>query len=391
MPADAHTDKPRDISSARFFADLQCAATYVFEQGLPFFVTSHINFMNDYLKLWQEQAGDEEAVKIASHALVTFTKEAEHNINPALFLVTGFVHSVASSAWLSLSKSIRIVPPLITAVVVVFVTSDAWRMLGAGFTLRFFCLVSLFLLSSLLFLIRFKGYWEKDFDLDESDVTTARELLDKLKHELRGTEEGLPLSQHAPNAATGEQQRDGEDTLPWRQFNELIDLGAKSLPLVKPSNLGLRICHYCAYVAVSLFSLIAVALVVSASLILVGTIVISAKVTKDLAQSIHIYWALPGHFVITSQLVSLSLSLGAFATLFVVAGQRPEDRKELMDNALALIRRTFVVYSVYGRAHDHAAEWTGIPIESPPLAPEVLEPGHHSYYSTANPHVRSRS
>jgi hypothetical protein len=347
--------------------------------------------MNDYLKAWQEQAGDEEAVKVASRVLDTFTKEAEHNIHPVLFLVTGFVHSVASSAWLSLSKSIRIVPPLITAVVVVFVTSDAWRMLGAGFTLRFFCLVSLFLLSSLFFLIRFKRYWEKDFDVDESDVTTARELLDKLKHELRGTEEGVPPSQHVPNDATGEQQLDGDDTLPWRQFNELIDLGAKPLPLVKPANLGLRICHYCAYVAVSFFSLIVVALVVSASLILVGTIVISAKVTKDLAQSIHIYWTLPGHFVITSQLVSLSLSLGAFATLFVVAGQRTEDRKELMDNALALIRRTFVVYSVYSRAHDHATEWTGIPVESPPLAPEVPEPGHHSYHSAANPHVRSRA
>jgi hypothetical protein len=33
-----------------------------------------------------------------------------------------------------------------------------------------------------------------------------------------------------------------------------------------------------------------------------------------------------------------------------------------MDNALALIRRAFVVYSVYGRAHDHAAEWTGLPV-----------------------------
>jgi hypothetical protein len=336
------------------------------------FVPSHINFMNDYLKVWQEQAGDEEAVKIASHVLDAFTKKAEHNINPVLFLVTGFVHSVASSAWLSLSKSIRIVPPLITAVVVVFVTSDAWRMLGAGFTLRFFCLVSLFLLSSLLFLIRFKDYWEEDFDVDESDVTTARELLDKLKQELQGAEKDVPPSQHPPNDATGEQQNYAYDALSWRKFNELINLGAQPLPLVKPVKLGLRICHYCAYVAVSLFSLIVVALAVSASLILVGAIVISAKVTKDLAQSIHIYWTLPAHFVITSQLVSLSLSLGAFATLFVVAGQRTEDRKELMDNALALIRRTFVVYSVYSRARDLAAEWTGVPVESPPLVPEVL-------------------
>ena len=337
--------------------------------------------MMAYLKAWREQTGDEEAVNIASDLLETFTKDARHNPNPLLFLVTGFVHSVASSAWLALSKSIRIVPPLITAVVVVFVTSDAWRILGTGFTPRFFCLVTLFLLSSLLFLIRFKGYWEKDFDVDESDVITVSGLLGKLEHDLRGAQEAAPIYHHPTNDVTGEQQHDANDASAWKQFNKLVDLGAKPFPLVKPANLGLRISHYCAYVAVSLFSLIVVALAVSASLILVGVILITAKETKDLAQSIYIYWTLPGHFVVTRQLVSLSLSLGAFATLFVVAGQRTEDRKELMDNALALIRRVFVAYSVYGRAHDRVVEWTGVPVESPPLAPEAHEPGHHSYDS----------
>lgn len=385
-------DKPRHISPARFFADVQCAATYIFKQGLPFFARNHISFMNGYLKAWQERGGDPAEVKTASCVLDAFTKATEHNINPMLFLVTGFVHSVASSAWLSLSKSIRVVPPLIVAVVVVFVTSDAWRMLGVGFTVRFFALVSLFLLSSLLFLIRFNGYWEKDFDVDESDAATARELLGKLRQELRGAEEGTTLiPQPAPADATGKRQYDAGDALAWRQFNELVELGATPLPLVKPARRGLRVCHYCAYIAVSFFSLIVVALAVSASLILVGAIVITAKETKSLAQSIHIYWTLPGHYVITSQLISLSLSLGAFATLFVVGGQRTEDRKELMDNALALIRRTFVVYSVYARAHDHAGEWTGIPVESPPLASEALKPGHHGHHSAAEHRVRSRA
>jgi hypothetical protein len=337
--------------------------------------------MRAYLKVWQEQAGDEEEVNIACDVLKTFTEDARHNLNPVLFLVTGFVHSVASSAWLALSKSIHIVPPLITAVVVVFVTSDSWRILGTGFTLRFFCLVSLFLLSSLLFLIRFKGYWEKDFDIAESDVITISRLLGKLEHEFRDAREAVPSYQHPANDVASERQHDANDASAWKQFNTLVHLGAKPLPLVKPANLGLRICHYCAYVAVSLFSLIVVALAVSASLILVGTILITAKETKDLAQSVYIYWTLPGHFVMTRQLVSLSLSLGAFATLFVVAGQRPEDRKELMDNALALIRRVFIAYSVYSRAHDHAMEWTGVPVESSPLAPEAQEPGHHSYRS----------
>ena len=103
-------------------------------------------------------------------------------------------------------------------------------------------------------------------------------------------------------------------------------------------------------------------------MILVGLILINASETKSLAQSVQVYLTLPGHLVLTRQLVSLSLSLGAFATLFVVAGQRPDDRKELMDNALALIRRAFVVYSVYRRAYDHAAQWTGVPLMSGSVA-----------------------
>ena len=52
---------------------------------------------------------------------------------------------------------------------VVFVTSDAWRILGTGFTPRFFMLVSTFLLASLLFLIR-RDWWA-DFNVDKDEAT----------------------------------------------------------------------------------------------------------------------------------------------------------------------------------------------------------------------------
>lgn len=329
------------------------------------------------MKAWREQAGDE-AVAEASAELEAFSAEARHDFHLVLVLVAGFFLSVGSSAWLALSKSIRIVPPLITAVVVVFVTSDSWRILGTGFTPRFFGLVTLFLVSSLIFLIRFKGYWEKDFDIDESDATLAI-VLDEIKHELQYKQEAGQPSQRATDNVASAQRHDVNDVSEWQQFHGLIELGANPLPLVKPARRELRICHYCAYVAVSAFSLITIALAVSASMILIGLILINANQTKDLAQSVHIYLTLPGHLVITRQLVSLSLSLGAFATLFVVAGQRTEDREELMDNALALIRKAFVVYSVYGRAHDHAAEWTGVPFKSNRFTPEAQEPGYHNY------------
>ena len=72
-------------------------------------------------------------------------------------------------SWDILGKGIRSVP-LVTAMVVVFVTSDAWRILGTGFTPRFFMLVSTFLLASLLFLIR-KDWWA-DFNVDKDEVTS---------------------------------------------------------------------------------------------------------------------------------------------------------------------------------------------------------------------------
>jgi hypothetical protein len=344
--------------------------------------------MKDYLDAWREQGGGEAAAK-ATAVLETFSADARHNLHPVLFLVTGFVHSVASSAWLALSQSIRIVPPLITALVVVYITGDAWRILGGGFTPRFFCIVTVFLLSSLIFLIKFRGYWEKDFDIGESDKATKDDLLDKIEHDLRGEPETMQFSRESAGDAPGVQQPDADDSSEWVQFNKLIDLGAEPLPLVKPAHFGLRVCHYCAYVAVSLFSLIVIALAVSASLVLVGLVLISAKETKALAQSVHVYLTLPGNFVITGQLVSLSLTLGAFAVFFLVAGLHADDRKELMDNALALIRRAFVVYSVYSRAHDHAAEWTGILVESPPLTPDAQRPGHENLDPTPVPDIRN--
>lgn len=343
--------------------------------------------MKDYLKAWREQGGDEASAN-AAILLETFSADARHNLHPVLFLVTGFVHSVASSAWLALSQSIRIVPPLITALVVVYITGDAWRILGAGFTPRFFCIVTVFLLSSLIFLIKFRGYWEKDFDIDESDVATMAELRNRIKHDLQSEPGTMQSSRQGANNAPGVQQPDADSPSEWEQFHNLIDLGAKPLPLVKPAHLGLRVCHYCAYVAVSLFSLIVIALAVSASLVLVGLVLISAKETKALAQSVHVYVTLPGNFVLTAQLASLSLTLGAFAVFFLVAGQHAEDRKELMDNALALIRRAFVVYSVYSRAHDRAAAWTGIPVESPPLTPDAQEPGHENLHPAPSPGAR---
>ena len=85
---------------------------------------------------------------------------------PLQLLLSSFKNS-----WGILRKGVRGIPPLITAVVVVFVTSDAWKILGTGFTPRFFALVIVFLAVSLIFLVQ-KDYW-KDIGADGPDADSV--------------------------------------------------------------------------------------------------------------------------------------------------------------------------------------------------------------------------
>ena len=190
----------------------------------------------------------------------------------------------------------------------------------------------MFLLASLFFLIRYKDYWKEDIYVPEDEGN-------KLLKGIRGQ----------------------------RNFDSLIELGAEATPMIKSTGRRGQVAVYISYLALSAFSIIGAALFVSGGLILVGLILINADETKNLAQSVNIYWTL-GHVVITRQLVSLSLTLGAFSALFLLAGQRADDRKLFMENVLVSLRRALLVYSVYCRAHDCAKEWTGIPVKSAPLA-----------------------
>ena len=80
------------------------------------------------------------------------------------------------------------------------------------------------------------------------------------------------------------------------------------------------------------------AAIVSGALIVIGVILINRNETMTLANSVEVYDTLPGGIVITKQLLSLSFSLGAFAAFFLVAAQRPVDRKAFMKNVLVRYR-----------------------------------------------------
>jgi hypothetical protein len=347
-----------------FIICLNKTATYALARGAPVFWLDHIPFLTEYIDKWLEESppGTESAV---AHALVSqaprwisspteriismllgakWLQKRRHGrlwvvmiplLLPFFFEVPfQFTWSVVFSAWHVLKKGIRSVPPLITAVVVVFVTSDAWRILGTGFTPRFFGLVGVFLMAGLGFLIRFGDYWDYDIAASEDEAGVL----------LRGFRRRSP-----------------------KKFYELIREGAEPSPMVKPTGRG-AVSVYAGYLALSAFAIIAAAIFVSVTLIVVGMILINAQETAKLAGSVYVYQTFPGNIVLTRQLVSLSLSLGAFSAFFLVAAQHTEDRRVFMNNVLVRLRRALLVYSVYLRACASVREWTGIRVETAALA-----------------------
>jgi hypothetical protein len=346
-------------STTDYLSELNKTALYAVTRGMVPLLVTHVIFLVKFTGAWVENQECDSAGG-ATQALIGgwpkwsqrvlekwLTTRALPNwlalavvlipyVLPLAVLVpaqTGW--SVLKSSWDVLRKGARGVPPLITAVVVVFVTSDAWRILGTGFTIRFKVLVTAFLLSSLLFLVRW-NCWD-DIDVSQPE---AEKLLVGIRRK---------------NMA---------------RFRRFIDDGATPAPLVRPRIPG-TIWIYGCYWLLCAFALAVTALFVSAMLIIVGVILISKDETRTLATSVTVYQTLPYGGVITRQLLSLSFSLGAFAAFFLVAAQKTSDRRAFMRAMLRRYRRDLVAYSIYCRAHDRAADWTHVsagarPLDHPP-------------------------
>ena len=342
-----------------YLSDLNKTAMFALAMGAPLGLVRHVTFLLNYINAWLDQVkgGADEAEQAAravfGRAPARFQRRFSRLLGSgrmprrvllarlffplalqlAVVMPWQFAMSLARSAWDMLRRGVHGVPPLITAVVVVFVTSDAWRILGTGFTVRFAAVVAVFLVASALFLIR--GNCWLDIDAEHAEA-------DRLLADIR---QSLPEG-----------------------FHEFTRRGIKAAPMVRPSG-----CHavriYLSYWALAAFALIITAGFVATTLIVIGTILISKNDTAIMAQSADVYRSLPGGFVVTKQLLSLSLSLGAFAAFFLVAAQHPEDRDAFMKDVLARYRQALLVYSVYCRAHDRAPELTQVPLHVRPLQP----------------------
>jgi hypothetical protein len=341
------------IPRGEYLNRLHQAAVYAVVRGAPLSLSSHMYFLVDYVEAWlrKEGPGHEEEVaealfgryprwgRVLFLRLVgsrRIPRSARRYIVLSPLWVSLIIrlpwltyYSVTYSAWHVARKGVRSVPPLITAVVVVFVTGDAWRILGTGFTVRFWLLAGVFLLAGLVYLVR-RDCWS------DLDVTP----------------------EEAGSLLAGIGRRPSSRLAVFLCREEI-----EPAPVPKPSVPRLMLM-YLIYLALSAFSLIVIAVFVAAALIVVGVILISAQETKNLAQSVDVLRTLPGHAVITRQLLSLAFSLGAFSAFFLVAGQRPEDRDAYMKNVLIRLRRALLVYSIYQQARRYAEEWTGVPDEA---------------------------
>ena len=332
----------RAMEPENFIIDLNKAVWYMLRRGATFFFPEHLAFMADYIEAWQRQNQDSAAL---ARAMGTTYRIRRYNPITTLlrakwlplalrqFALTflaipliffGMIVLAGRGFYRMIRSSIRSVPPLLTAVVVVFVTSDAWRILGSGFSARPIALWVAFIIAAWLFLIRYKC-WEdiQAADVDMQDLLRAAESKGYL--------------------------------------NSFVQLGAVPQEMEKPGDRAGRQFVYGTYMLLTLLSLLEVALAVAATLTAVGMILVSKSETSTLANGVHVYFTLPGQVVLTTQLVSLSITLGCFAAFFLVAGQRPEDRKEFMNSVLKDLRRALLAYSIYRRACTSSATWTLIP------------------------------
>ena len=333
---------------------LNKTAIYAVTRGLlPLLVMPHLTFLVDFVDAWLKREPDG-AKKTVAALFDRWPQWSQRRIEGwvaspripnrgLLFLLLipfalplvvvvpwEAARAALSSSWDVVRKGVRGVPPLVTAVVVVFVTGDAWRILGTGFTVRFAVLVFFFVLASALFLVQ-RDCWE-DIDAKPTEAST---LLGGIKHE----------------RSTG--------------FRGFIDCGIEPAPMLRPRGLG-ALWVYAGYWLLTAFALIVAAVIVSSTLIVIGVILINRDQTQTLANSVYVYQTFPGGAVVTKQLLSLSFSLGAFAAFFRVAAQHPDDRRTFMNNVLVCYRQALLVYSIYWRARDQAAEWTRVPVDVRP-------------------------
>jgi hypothetical protein len=231
----------------------------------------------------------------------------------------------------TLLAAVRVIPALFAILVVVFITGDAWKLFGTESSWRFLALILLIgVMSITATIISFKGpegSWRNvtGYSLEGTkllsswaDKTPARKL--KAAHV-------KPLLPPAPSA-------DSQD-----EVNSLIRMHEKCISVL--------------YMVTIISHVIAAAFWISCTFILIGLTAISQSMTRELSNSapdVLVHFSIAGQsFVITRQLIQVSIVLGGIAALTFASGtlQDTEKRHIITDNALIDLKRALGALAYY--------------------------------------------
>jgi hypothetical protein len=249
-----------------------------------------------------------------------------------LFFPRRLAWMLVRSVSVTFRTALRPVPALLAILVIMFTTSDAWRMFGVMTALRFVAFIALIMVLSLAAIylamrapdaswrtiIRSTGSREELLRV-WAEGTPAKELI------RMGVTPILPVSDSVPT--------EGEDA-----DTEL-----------HPVAFNIRLI----YAATVLIHMVATALWLSLTFMLMGFIVVSKQLTIDMlhgSPTILLQLKLfDQEFILTRQLVVLSITLGCIAALTYAAGtlQSTEGRAAFIEYATLDLRRGIGALSYY--------------------------------------------
>ncbi|HEV2944858.1 MAG TPA: hypothetical protein VGX26_07090 [Solirubrobacteraceae bacterium] len=216
--------------------------------------------------------------------------------------------------------------PLVAALIVVFLTGDAWKIVGRTASWRLAVLTTIFLGAGTLLVMNLRKFPD---DLSEfTEDTQTPSYADTLGGHLARLD-GLPHGE-SPGTRFGG----------WANVVIL-------------------------YVLAIVSNLIVLGLLVAAAFVLVGVLLIDANTTKELTgQTPHVIWHLPvGGLVLTRELLSLALGLGALSALSFAAAGLPNAaaRKEFRREVTRGLVGTLVAIAIYDTAVMNDVALTDVP------------------------------
>jgi len=217
---------------------------------------------------------------------------------------------------------------VLVAIVLLFVTADAWHMLARPFDVRFWTLFGLLtLISGLLTLIS---------GLLAVKTAASADVLHLI--DLTMADSPTKVSRFNPAHV-------------MRKAGCKADIALASAQDVRYLRRLLA--------AASAFQVVGVGFWVALSLTVVGTTSIDGALARELiGAKADILLTLPGHLIVTRELISISISLGAFAALYYAAvGPQDDDGRTALLNAstrtMRRVSETILLYRAGILAVEH--------------------------------------